>query len=190
MSDKKKILIGIGVVAALCLCATGVMFLVVREAGSRVTESFKTDPTSIAQVGDKIAEYDVPPGYQESMAMSLFIYDMVYITPESENSPVSMIFMMMQFTGAGNTDAEQMREAMEQQTGQSNSQMHVVETRTEVIRGEEVSVTVSETSTQGLTLRQWLAVFRGNGGPTMLMIQGPSEAWDEEVIEEFIHSIR
>ncbi len=192
MSDKKKLLLGIGAVAALCLCAAAVMFLVLREAGSRVTDSFKTDPTSIAQVGDKIAEYDVPPGYQESMAMSLFVYDMVYIMPvtETETSPLSMIIMMMQFTGAGNTDPEQMREAMEQQTGRSNSQMNVVETRTETIRGDEVSVTISEGATQGLRLRQWMAVFRGNNGPTMLMIQGPTDTWDEELVDDFIHSIR
>ncbi|HEY2981334.1 MAG TPA: hypothetical protein VGJ22_09160, partial [Anaerolineales bacterium] len=174
MSNKQKWLIGIGVVAGLCVCAAAVAILVLREAASRVTESFKTDPTGIAEVGHGIAEYDVPPGYQESMAMSLFTYDLVAITPIADAQSGSMI-MLMQFAGAANVSTEEMQRAMEQQTGQPGSQMTVVESRTEIIRGEEVTVKISESTTQGIALRQLVAMFRGNHGPTMLMIQGPAQ---------------
>src|SRR6185436_3687983 len=144
----------------LCVCAAAVTVLVLREAASRVTDSFKTDPTSIAEVSHGIAEYDVPPGYQESMAMSLFTYDMVAITPIADSGSGSMI-MMMQFAGAASANQEEMQRAMEQQTGQPESQMTIVESRTEIIRGEEVAVTISESTTQGIKLRQLVAVFRG-----------------------------
>ena len=189
MSNKQKWLIGIGVVAGLCVCAAAVAILVLREAASRVTDSFKTDPTSIAEVGHGIAEYDVPPGYQESMAMSFFTYDMIAMAPTSDPESGSMI-MMMQFAGAAAASPEEMQRAMEQQTGRPGSQMTIVESRTEIIRGEEVAVTISESKTEGFKLRQLVAVFRGNRGPTMLMIQGPSEGWDKAMIETFIKSIR
>jgi len=104
------------------------------------------------------------------------------------------MIMLMQFNnGAGLDQAqmeEQMRQAFEQQGGQPGMQMKVVETREETIRGEQVIVTISEGASQGITLRQWITVFKGNGGPTMLMIQGTTGDWDDELIADFIHSIR
>jgi hypothetical protein len=189
MNDKKKWLIGIGIVAVLCLCAGAVTVLVFREAGKRMSDAFMTDPASIAQVRHKIAEYDVPPGYSETMAMSLFTYDLIAISSNTA-SDSSTVIMLMQFSGAATVDPDQMQEAMQQQTGQPGTQMSVVETRTETIRGEQVQVTISETTSQGFTLRQWMTVFRGNGGPAMLMIQGEAETWDDEMVADFIKSIR
>jgi len=193
MSQATKIWLGVGVVVALCLCAALVSFLVLREAGSRVAESFKTDPTSMAEVGGRIAEFDVPPGYHLLMAMSILNYDTVMLAP-TQSSSSGMIIMMMQFPGVASADPaqmeEQMRRAMEQQGRQPSSGMTVVEQRTETIRGDEVTVTVSESRTQGASQRQWLTIFQGNGGPTMLMIQGPTTDWDDELIENFIKSIR
>lgn len=189
MNQNRQWLIGIGIVAGLCICAGAVALLVMRAAVARVTDSFKTDPTGIAAVGDRIAEFDVPPGYQEAMAMSFFTYDMVSIAPLAENSS-DPIIMLMQFTGGAAADPRQMQEAMQQQTGQSASQMTVVETREETIRGEAVIITISESTSSGFKLRQWMTVFQGNHGPAFLMVQGPAAAWDEQLITDFIHSIR
>ena len=127
------------------------------------------------------------------MSMSLFVYDLVVIG-SSQTGSSSMMIMLMQFNnGAGLDQAqmeEQMGQAFEQQGGQPGMQMKVVETREETIRGEQVIVTISEGASQGITLRQWITVFKGNGGPTMLMIQGTTSDWDEELILNFIHSIR
>jgi hypothetical protein len=189
MNDNRKWLIGIGVVAGLCLCAAVVALLVLREAGSRLSQSFSTDPTAVAAVGSRIAEFDVPPGYEQSMAMSFLVYDMVALSPVSDSS-YGVIIMMMQFTGPGTADPEEMQQAMQQQAGQSQGASTVVETRQDTIRGQEVVITVSESYSEGFTFRQWVTVFQGNAGPTMLMIQGPVEAWDEQLVTEFIHSIR
>jgi hypothetical protein len=85
---------------------------------------------------------------------------------------------------------QEMQRTMQQQSGQSQGATTVVETRSKTIRGQEVAITVSETSSKGLSLRQWMTVSEGNAGPTMLMIQGSTYGWDEEMILEFIRSIR
>jgi hypothetical protein len=191
MSQGKKILIGIGIVGALCLCAGVISFMVVRELGTRVKGMVKTDPTSIAAVGEGIAEFDVPPGYEIGMAMSFFNYDIISIMPT--NSPSSMNIMMMQFTNISSSTLteEQMQQALEQQGGQRNTGMTVVEQRTETIRDKEVTVTISESSSTdtGIRLRQWMTVFEGNKGLVMLMIQGSTTDWDDDLIKEFIKSI-
>ena len=57
------------------------------------------------------------------------------------------------------------------------------------IRGETVTVTISEGNYQGFIMRQWTTVFQGNKGPTILMIQGPVDAWDDQVLDDFLKSI-
>ena len=192
-SNNKTTWIIVGVVAFLCLAACGVGFLIFRQIGSQVAEGFKTDPAEVKAVSDKIANFDVPPGYSLQMSMSLFVYDMVAIAPDSPASS-SMMIMLMQFNGGAGMSREemqeQMRQAYQQQGGQPGMQMRVVETREETIRGEQVTVTVSEGSSEGFTYRQWMTVFTGNGGPTVLMIQGATADWDDEMIANFIHSIR
>lgn len=193
MNQNKNLLIGAAVVAGLCLCAGVVVFLVVGAGVLGVSQSFKTDPTSVAAVAHRIADFDIPSGYRETIGMSLLGYDMIGLTPDS-SSQDGPIIVMMQFT-SGVTDPAQMQQQMEKSLGQQNgtagTPMQVVETRQETIRGQQVTVTISQgTNQEATTLKRLTAVFKGNAGPTMLMIEGNAAGWDDQVIEDFIHSIR
>jgi hypothetical protein len=190
MSRNQKILLAFGAVGLLCLIAGAVAFWAVRRLGEQVRGSIKSDPTSIAQVGAGIAAFEIPAGYEEKMAMSLFNYDMVMIAPQAPASQ-SMIITMMQIKGSLAANPEQMQQQIRQQSGRQYGQMKTVETREETIRGEKVLVTISESTLQeGPVFRQWMTIFKGNLGPTMLMIQGPAEDWDDNLIKVFIASIR
>ncbi len=187
-SKNRTIWIIVGVVAGLCLIACVVLFLVAGKMGS---DMFNFNPSDVQAVSDTIAQYDMPPGYKPVMSMSLpSMYDIVAL---SNDSGTTMI-MLMQFTGNLGMTEEQMqqqvRQSFEQQSGQGGAQMNVVETREETIRGQKVTITVSEGTSEGVTLRQWMTVFAGNGGPTVLMIQGSTSDWDDTLIANFIHSIR
>lgn len=192
-NKSRNIWIAVGVVGALCLAACVVAYFLIRQVGTQFGEAFKTDPADIAVVSDKIAQYDLPSGYKAQVAMSIMMYDMVIIGPSSPGSN-SMMIMLMQFNGdVGMTQEqmqEQVRQSFEQQSGQRGAPMTVVETRQETIRGEQVTVTVSEGTAEGVTMRQWMTIFQGNGGLTVLMIQGSTSDWDEEAVINFIHSIR
>ena len=59
-SGNRNLLIGIAAVGVSCLCAAVAGFFVVRELGTRVTQSFKTDPTEVAKISGKIAQFDIP----------------------------------------------------------------------------------------------------------------------------------
>lgn len=190
MNESKKILIGFGIVAVMCCCAAGVSYLAFRQLGKQVENAFNADPTSIAKTQDNIAEFDIPPGYGP-MAISLFNYDLVNLIPETSNS--GMTIMMMQYTGliSGNRTQleQQLRQAAEQQNNQPGVPLQIVDTREATIREETVVVTISEGDYQGFSMRQWTTVFQGNKGPTILMIQGPLNAWDDQLIDDFLKSI-
>ena len=181
----------LGVVAALCICAAIVGYISLNYLGKKVGQAIQTDPAQVAQVADKIADFDLPPGYDLAMSMSFVGYDVVIITPSGSSANATTI-MLMQTAGLSGADPEQlqqqMQQAMQQQTGQSGPTV-VVETRQETIRGQQVTVTISETQSQGFTLRQLMTFFEGKNGLVILMIQGPAQSWDEKVIEDFLQSI-
>jgi len=148
------------------------------------------DPTNIAQVQAEIAKFTIPPGYKP-FAINMFNYNMVTLTPVSSKS--GMMIMLMQYRGlvSGNSEQmeEQLRQAVERQSNQSGTSMQVVDMHEEIIRKQTVTVTISEGQYQTFTMRQWSAVFKGNNGPTILMVQGAVETWNKQLLEDFIKSI-
>jgi hypothetical protein len=190
----RNLLIGIGAVAALCICAAVVSALVLREAGSRVMKTLKRDPAEVSKVGEQIADYSVPDGYEQQMAMSLLSYKFVVIGRAS--GQWGMLIMLAQFEGTGMQASdqeafeEQMQRSFEQQSGRRGINMRVVEVKQMPIRGEEATVKVSEgTDQSGITLRQLMTVFPGKEGVAMVMIEGSENEWDQEVVDEFLQSI-
>ena len=188
-NGNRNLLIGIAAVGALCLCAAVAGFFVVREFGTRVTQSFKTDPTDVAKISGKIAQFDIPAGYKTSMAISLLNYDTVILAPS--NGQTDEMIMLMQMDGVTAPDPAQMQRTLEQQSGQSGNNMKVVDSYVTTIRGEKTTVNVQESdSSQGYVLRQLIAIFKGNNGAAILMIQGNKNTWDQNLADQFIASIR
>jgi hypothetical protein len=188
-NGNRNLLIGIAAVGALCLCAGIAGFFVLRELGTRVTQSFKTDPTEVSKISGKIAQFDIPAGYKASMAMSLLNYDTVILSPS--NGQTDEMIMLMQMNGVAAPDPAQMQRTLEQQSGQSGNNTKVVDSYVTTIRGEQTTVTVQESdSSQGYVLRQLIAIFKGNNGAAILMIQGNKNTWDQNLADQFIASIR
>ncbi len=189
-ANAKKWLIGIGVVGGLCAIACVVIALLGGQLGSSFVKSIKTDPTDVAQLGSKIADYTVPAGYVQAGGMSIFMYDLVtYTPPEGQQG---MMIMLMQFK-SGTVSQEQMQQALEQQSGQSTSNMHVVKTYQTAIRGQSSTVTIREgvsSGTPAIAVRQLMTFFPGKGGTVTLMITGTTDSWDQSVVDDFIASIR
>jgi hypothetical protein len=193
-NKNKWIWIGLGAALLFCCCAVLAAYLVFRQAGQTLQDGMKTDPESAAQAAHKIADYDLPPGYQEQMSMDILFYSFVIIAPDTDTQPTtSPLIMLAQFSQTG-MDREQMeqqlRQAFEQQSGQRGADMQVVEVKNMVIRGEEVEVTIFEgTDTDGYVMRQLITSFPGKDGTAMLMIMGSPSAWDDNMIDDFIESI-
>ena len=181
----------LGVFLVLCICAGAAgVFLFIR-AGQALDEAMITDPQDAAEVGSRIADYDVPDGYTQS-ALSMLGFDMVMLTSEEQSDA---FILMMQFPDNIDFDREQMeqqvRAQVNRQMGSVGLDLDPVEMRDMEIRGQPVRMQVSEgSSSEGVEYRQWLTVFQGKSGPTMLMISAPVERWDEQAMEAFVASLR
>lgn len=192
--NNKWIWIGLGGAALFCLCAVVVAGYLFIQMGRQVREGMKTDPESAAKAAHTIMDYELPPGYQEKVAMDFFVYTLVMIGPETSSSRSGPLIMLAQFDMIGTNQQQmeqQIRQSFEQQSGQRGINMKVVEVKKMTIRGQEdVEVTILEGSDEkGFVMRQLLTSFPGKNGTVMLMIMGPVEFWDEGAIDDFIQSI-
>ncbi len=185
----------LGGAALFCLCAVGVAVFLFARVGQQIEKGMKTDPAGAAQAAHAIADYTLPPGYQEQMAMDLFIYKMVFIGPSTTGSTYSSgkpIIMLAQFKAGADQQQmqQQIQQSFEQQSGQRGYSMKVVETKKMTIRGQEVTVITYEgTGESGTVMRQMITTFPGKGGTAMLMIMGEADHWNKEEIDAFLTSI-
>ena len=193
--NHKWIWIGLGAATLFCLCALGVAVLVFMRIGQQFQEGMKTDPQGASEAAHAIADYELPEGYEEKIAMDFFAYSMVMMGPKTSGSPSSAdkpMIMLAQFQMATNQQQmeEQMRRSFEQQSGRRGLQMKVVEVKKMMVRGEEVDVTTLEgTDSNGFVMRQLITTFPGKDGTAFLMIIGAAQTWDKEEIDKFIESI-
>lgn len=192
MDKNRKTLIIIGVVGGLCLVLVVGAVLIFGSLARLASKMIITDPAEAAAVAHQIIDYDLPAGYSEQMAMTVPTYQFVAIT--STDNSLSPTIMLAQFTGDTSLTPEEMQEQLSQAYNPSTSpgsQMHVVETKTMTIRGYETEVVISEGGLEGgVTIRRLMTVFPGRSGQVMLMIQGAADYWDEQLMDDFIHSIR
>lgn len=193
--NNRWIWIALGGALLFCLCAAAVTVFLLARVGQKVKEGVKTDPKAAAEAAHAIADYELPPGYQEQISMNFFIYSMVLIDADAPGSVTSTgkpIIMLAQFQAG--TDQKQMeeqiRKSFQQQSGQSGTSMKVVETKTMTIRGVEAEVIIYEgADEQGSMTRQLITTFPGKNGTAMLMVMGEPQNWDQEEIDTFIESI-
>ena len=194
-NKNKWIWIALGATVLFCCGAVLVAGLVFWQAGKKLQEGMKTDPEAVAEAAHQIVDYDLPEGYQEQMAMEIMFYSFVIIAPQNSsgvsNGP---IFMLAQFqSGMVNQEQmeQQLRQSFEQQGGNRGLNMELVKVEEKTIRGEETQVATYEgTDDNGNVLRQLITSFSGKDGTAMLMIMGPAELWDQELVDAFIESIR
>jgi hypothetical protein len=173
-----------------CVAGLGVTLLGTRLVG----RAFITNPDRVQAVGREIADYDVPPGYDEMFAMNVMGMQMVAIGPHDPAAD-TMAIMLMQFpAGVGISQQEierQMKQALARQMGLGGANMAVVGQEQAVIKGEPVTLTVREGTTEsGEQIRQVTGLFQGRGGLAMLMVMGEATAWDQAMLDRFMASIR
>jgi len=176
------------VLAALLLgCAAG--GLAACSGGQPVQRAVVTDPEKLAEVGRSIADYQLPPGYQDGFGVQLLGFRLVaYVRDERQH------IMLMQFpaaAGLSQVEMEQeLRQASQHETGELRD-LRVVGRQEATIKGEKVVLVVSEgTDAQGQIYRMLSGIFQGRGGPTLLWMAGPVGNWDQAAVDAFIASIR
>jgi hypothetical protein len=192
MSRGLRVILGIVAIALFLCCVAG---LGVTLLGTRlVGRAFITNPERVQVVGREIADYDVPSNYEEMFAMNIMGIKMVAIGPSDPAADLMLIMLMQLPAGMEVNQGEMQRQierALAQQTGLGSADMTSVGQEEVVIKGETITMTAREgTSDRGEQLRQISGLFQGRGGPAMLMVTGEAGAWDQEMLDSFMASIR
>ena len=192
MSRGVKItLVVVAIVLVLC-CISGVSIYII--ARQTANQAFTVDSAQAAKIGHEIVDYTLPPGYREEGAMNAFVFKMVMIG-SSSYSTNAMMFMLMQYPFGSNVSQEemerQMRQAWAQQSQRSYAQMKVVGTQKATIRGQAVTLIVSEGGvSDNQTMRQVMGFFSGKGGMAAVMATGLKETWDQAAMDSFLASMK
>ena len=192
MSRGLKVALIVIAIVLFCCCVAGLGATLL---GTRLMgRAFITNPERVQAVGDQIADYDVPPSYEEMFAINMMGIKMVAMGPSSPTTAFVMI-MLMQFPPGMEVSRGEMERQIEQalarQTGLGSAEMISVGQEEVTIKGEPVILTVREGVTdRGEHMQQVTGLFAGKGGPVVLMSSGDVTAWDQEVVDEFIASIR
>ncbi len=200
--DLKIALAVIAVAALVCIPATIAMYTLGGPLLSRLSAlgtsiypgtfsqgTYTDDRAQAARIGHSIVDYELPAGYVEQGAVDAYGYRMVTIGPHEGRDRGMTIMLMQQPPTAGMGQDEMLA-----QDDDPEMNMSIVGTRQVTLRGQAVTLTISESAkdeSQGEALRQVTGTFRGKGSASvMLMAMGMANQWDDAVFDAFIASIR
>jgi hypothetical protein len=155
-------------------------------------QSTTEDPQEVAQIASEIAGLEVPEGFTTQYGMQILTFSMVQYTNRAQDTYI----FLTQFPAGISINPDEMLRQIKNNSRNPNSSWtkmdtDLVEQKPVKIRGEASTLSISEgTNDQGVLYRMANATFQGNGnGPTLLLIVGPADEWDVEMVEDFIASI-
>ena len=192
----KTILIIASSLLLVCVCCVGVFSFTGLWSTIKIANWAETNTTrdlyEVAPMIEEIATITLPDGFGSPFGMHVGEITSVGFASQSKNTHL----MLAQFPQGTTVNTNEMFKLITQYSLQPESRWNegrttVIEEKPVIIRGEETNLVISEgTSSDGNRYRSAVATFQGNIGPALLMIAGPVEEWDIEMIETFIASIQ
>jgi hypothetical protein len=185
--NTKIIWIGVSAVLLLGIAAISTICLFVRV----FTHHFVTDPLRIRQIGVKIADYTTPPGYREKFGLDLIHDQMVILVSIDALGPD---FKLLQRPAKGVIATPEHMERTLLKEHQNRHHTHLgdfskVDTETLILRGHPVLFTISENKSGAEVVREEFGTFEGNQGLATLMVIGPADHWNQDLIHNFVASL-
>jgi hypothetical protein len=152
-----------------------------------LAQRIDSDPQAVAAVGAEIAAYELPAGFGPGSAVRLAGFAMVTHTAVDGRTHITL----MQAPAALPLDEAELERQMSVASGTDQwSEVKVIETRPCQIRGQAATLVVSEgVSHDGSRYLSASAVFEGNHGTALVNVSGPSETWDQALVETFVASL-
>jgi len=192
MNTLAKIVLGfVAVALILCLFSAVGGFLLLRSTGRAIANNIETEPSKANQVADSIAEYTVPAGFGNPYSVKLAGFSLVGYTGDDGHSHIYLV-QVPAYLPLGQADIErQLRENAPEGSYDRTTRMEVIDQQKVTIRGQEVTLLVSEgTNHEGQAFRTVSGMFQGKGGRTLVNVSAPVDAWDQATVDSFLASIQ
>lgn len=146
------------------------------------------DTNQAANIAADIADFDLPSGYMADFSAAVSGYSVVAYNPGDDHSHLYLIQSSQAADGAA---LEKGLAELIPGARDTNSRMTVIENRPVTVRGQAVTAVITEgTNSENDQYRQLMVAFQGKGGPALLALSTPVEAWDEAMVDALLTSIR
>ncbi len=153
-----------------------------------VDVSLSTDATNVINAAAEIADFDLPAGYYADFSSDVMGYSVAAYTRGDGPSHIYLI------QSDNESDSEKLAQVLDELvigSGDPQTRMTVVETRSVMVRGQESTLVISDAvNSEGLSYRQAAVGFPGNGGPALLVLSESIENWDQATVDALISSIQ
>lgn len=151
---------------------------------------YKTEAKEISAIAGRISGYALPQGYSEQFALDMLDYQLVSMQGPTANCHLYLV----QAPEDTEVDIAKLQEQARSMEGEKNRDsvrdLRVVETRTITLRGEPVSLLVSEgVNSDEQPYREATALFAGRNGPALVSISAPIDRWNWDLVDEFLASL-
>lgn len=192
----KTILIIVGSLLALCACGVVTLSVTGLWSAWKFTNWAETNTTrdlyEVAPMINEIATITLPDGFGSPYGMHIGEITSVGFASQSKNTHL----MLIQFPTGTSINTQELMKQISKYSADSDQRWDtahttVIEQKPVTVRGQETTLTISEgTSSDGTAYRTAIANFQGKGGPAVVMIAGPMEEWDSDMVEAFVASIQ
>lgn len=188
--NTKIVLVIVAALLLVCLCGVVGAVLYFVPVGRSVTSAIERPQGEAPAVAAEVAEVEVPAGFTEAYTTEFAGFSLVGYDSSDGRSHITLF----QAPAVLPFDEAQLRAQLENATDgwidADYANLDVVGSEEVVIRGEPVTLTVTEgAGSDGEPYRVVSGVFAGEGGTTLLTIAGPIATWDQTAVDNFISSI-
>jgi hypothetical protein len=192
MNTLSKIIVGfVAVTIILCLATAAGGFLLLRSGGQLIANHFETKPAKVADVASTIADYRVPAGFGAPYSAHLLGFSLVGYTGNDGHSHIYLAQLPKDFLLDQADFEKQLRQVTPGQGFDRPSDMTVVDQQRATIRGQSVTLLVSQgINSDGDPFREVTAMFEGKGGQVLVVYETPINHWNQAEVDTFLASIQ
>jgi hypothetical protein len=146
------------------------------------------DAQHVEKIAAEIADFTLLPGYEPELTAQALGYSLA--SYKGASGP-SHLYLIQSEKESDNEKLSQMLDKLSPGTRDSNARMTVVENRPASVRGQDVTLVISEgVNSEKVSYRQISVGFAGKGGPALLVISETTGNWDQAAIDDFLASFR
>jgi len=152
--------------------------------------SLRSDAGSVNTAAAKIADFTLPAGYTPEATAEISGYLFVSYAPGDGHSHIQLIQAPANAAVDRATLEHYIQQASQNRGHDPNTRSQVVDSRQAVIRGQPVTLVVSEaTNSDHQPYRSLTGAFQGKGGAALLSVEAPVSSWNQAAIDQFLASI-
>jgi hypothetical protein len=189
----KILLIVVGSFIGLLVLAVSVLVFVIAPRALANIKNDMTDPVAQHKLAASIANFDVPPGYKQSLGMNMFMIKMVTLEPV--NKTHRHFTIILEGIDMPTASSDEMQANIDRSLGQSASTSRCQTPEAgadEIIKAKTRSITlhVKNCTDPGNTTETAMATFPGTSKVVMVVATGNKADFDLVAVRQLLASVR